>query len=275
MSGIPVKEIHQILSEYDGEVGLYIEDCQTGESFAVNGEKMFPSASTIKVPMLVLLLKDAREGLVDLDAQREIAEENRVGGSGVICALDRRFAPTLRDMAKLMIVLSDNVATNEIMDVIGMERFNQFWKDWGCGSTRLMRKMMDKEAVRAGRNNYISASDAGKILVAIAKNEMVDADVSREAFTIMTGQQLQSRFPLLLPLTGGHGPNGEVAEGKVLVANKTGSMAGSYHDIGIFELPGHRRYVIAMLTNGFARAADATTAMNRVSLAVYNGLAQG
>jgi len=274
MSGIPAKEIHQILSEYDGDIGLYIEDCQTGETFSINGEKAFPSASTIKVPMLVLLLKDARDGLVDLDVQREILEENRVDGSGLIYMLDRRFVPTLRDMAKLMIVLSDNAATNEIMDVIGRERFNQFWKDWGCRSTKLMRKMMDREAIREGRDNYISACDAGRILSAIARDEMIDAEISREAFDIMAAQQLRSRLPLLLPVASGRDLSGEVREGKVLVANKTGSNGGAYHDIGIFELSGHRRYVIAMLTRGFARAADATTAMNRVSLAVYNGLAQ-
>ena len=139
MSAIPVKELYRILAEYDGDVGLYVEDCQTGEVFAVNAEEVFPSASVIKVPMLAVLLKDARDGLVELDTPRNIAEENRVGGSGIICDLYRRFTPTLRDMAKLMIVLSDNVATNEIMDVIGMERFNRFWADWGCSSTKPAR----------------------------------------------------------------------------------------------------------------------------------------
>ena len=274
MSSIAKKEIYQILSECDGDVGLYVEDCQTGEVFTVNAEESFPSASVIKVPMLAVLLKDARDGLVELDTPREIAEENRVGGSGIICDLDRRFTPTLRDMAKLMIVLSDNAATNEIMDVIGMERFNRFWADWGCSATKLMRKMMDQEAIKQGRNNYTSAADMGRMLSAAAKNELIDAEISKEMFDIMAAQKLQTRLPLLLPLTGGYGPDGQVPEGKVLVAHKTGSVSGICHDAGIFELHGHRRYVVAMLTRGFAKASDATTAINRVSLAVYNGFAQ-
>lgn len=272
MHAIPVKDICRVLSEANGTVGLYIEDCKTGETFTVNGETVFPAASTIKVPMLALLYRDAFEGRFDLDAQRTIPDDHLVGGSGLIRHLDRRFTPTVRDLARLMIVLSDNVATNEIMDIIGMDRFNRFWADWGCSCTRLMRKMMDMQAIADGKNNFFTPLDAGRILSAIAKDALISEAVSRECFSVMAGQQLQTRLPHLLPLAGGYGENGEVPKGKVLVAHKTGSNPGYVHDIGIFELPGHHRYVIAMLTGGFEKPSDATVTINKVSLAVYEGL---
>lgn len=274
MRKIPVNNICRILSEANGTVGLYIEDLSSKEIFTVNGETVFPAASTIKVPMLALLYQDAFEGKVDLDAQTEIPDDHLVGGSGLIRHLDRRFKPTVRDLARLMIVLSDNVATNEIMDIIGMERFNRFWVDWGCSSTRLTRKMMDVQAIAAGKNNFFTPADAGRILSAIAKNELISEDVSRACFNLMAGQQLQTRLPLLLPHVNGYGEDGDVPAGKVLISHKTGSNPGYVHDIGIFELPGHHRYVIAMFTGGFANPSDATQLINKVSLAVYEGLAQ-
>jgi len=269
MSNIPAKEISRILSEANGNVGLYIEDCQTGEVFTVNGEKQFPAASTIKVPMLAMLLKDAQDGLIDLDQPREIAEVNRVP-NGVICSLNKGFKPTLRDMAWLMIVVSDNLATNEIIDVIGYDRFNKFWQEWGCGSTKLLRKMM--EAVKEGRNNFTSASDMGKILSAVARGELYNKQIADEMFSIMRDQKLTARLPHLLPTTTVYNANGEVAEGMVMVSHKTGSNPGLVHDVGIFELPGHRRYIVAVYTQDFPTVAEATVFINNISLAVYNGM---
>ena len=68
MKRIPQNEIYRILSGLAGTVGLYVEDCQSGEIFTINPEHVFPSASVIKVPMLALLMRDAQQGLVDLDA---------------------------------------------------------------------------------------------------------------------------------------------------------------------------------------------------------------
>ena len=80
MKRIPQNEIYRILSGLAGTVGLYVEDCQSGEIFTINPEHVFPSASVIKVPMLALLMRDAQQGLVDLDAPRTIDPRNRVAG---------------------------------------------------------------------------------------------------------------------------------------------------------------------------------------------------
>lgn len=272
MSRIPTKEIHRILADLTGTVGLYIEDCQTGETFVINPDYVFPSASVIKIPMLALLLRDAQQGLVDLDAPRQIAENNYVGGTGILSSLSHDYHPSLRDMAKLMIVLSDNTATNEIMDVIGIDRFNQFCKEMGYENITLMRKMMDFEAIKQGRNNYMCAGEAGKLLSIISKGEFVNAEVSQTIFDMMAGQLCRNKLPALLPVVTSYSGVAGIPEGKVLVANKTGDLVGIQHDVAIFQLPDNRRYIISMFTGGLENDLDGINAIAEVALAVYEAM---
>ena len=172
MGKIPQREIYRLLADMKGSVGLYINLLDTDEVFEINPELVYPSASVIKIPMLALLLKDVHEGRVDWRAPHSIAPENMVGGTGILFELDGGYQPTVETLAKLMIVLSDNSATNEIMDIIGMERVNQFCQELGLPHTKLMRKMLDFEAVRQGRNNYMCAGEAGRLLVRIARKNL-------------------------------------------------------------------------------------------------------
>lgn len=143
--------------------------------------------------MLALLMRDAQQGLVDLDAPRTIDPRNRVGGTGILCELGTDYTPSLRDLAKLMIVLSDNIATNEIMDVIGMERFNSFCREMGYQNITLMRKMMDFEAIQQGKNNYMCAGETGRLLSAISRGEFVNPEISQTIFDIMASQQCRNK----------------------------------------------------------------------------------
>lgn len=178
------------------------------------------------------------QGLVDLDAPRTIDPRNRVGGTGILCELGTDYTPSLRDLAKLMIVLSDNIATNEIMDVIGMERFNSFCREMGYQNITLMRKMMDFEAIQQGKNNYMCAGETGRLLSAISRGEFVNPEISQTIFDIMASQQCRNKLPALLPAVASYsGSKSAIPEGQVLVANKTGDLVGIQHDVGIFELP--------------------------------------
>lgn len=273
MKRIPSYEIFRILSDLTGTVGLYVEDCDSGEVFTINPDYVFPSASVIKIPMLALLMRDVQQGLVDFDAPRKIDDRNRVGGTGILCELGHNYTPSLRDMAKLMIVLSDNIATNEIMDVIGIERLNQFCRDMGYEHITLMRKMMDFEAIQQGRNNYMCAGETGKLLSLISKGEFVNAEVSQIIFDMMAAQQCRNKLPALLPTVVSYsGTTDEIPDGKVLVANKTGDLVGIQHDVGILELPDHRRYIISMFTGDLVNDQEGISAIGKVSLAVYNAL---
>ena len=105
MKRIPQNEIYRILSGLAGTVGLYVEDCQSGEIFTINPEHVFPSASVIKVPMLALLMRDAQQGLVDLDAPRTIDPRNRVGGTGILCELGTDYTLSILILRPIIYIM--------------------------------------------------------------------------------------------------------------------------------------------------------------------------
>lgn len=275
MKQIPQQAIYQLLAQLKGTVGLYIHVLDTDEVFQINPGHVFPSASVIKIPMLALLLKDVAEGRVDWEARRAIDPKNRVGGTGILFELDQDYQPSVATLARLMIVLSDNTATNEIMDIIGIERMNQFCRDMGYENITLMRKMLDFEAIKQGRNNYMCAGEAGRLLVEIARGSFVSPEISQRIVDIMEHQQCRNKLPALLPAVPSYAPEEDkknLKPGSLLVANKTGDLFGIQHDVGIFTLPDGRRYVISMFTGDLESDAQGIQTVAQVSRLVYDAL---
>jgi len=135
-----------------------------------------------------------------------------------------------------MITVSDNVATNLIIDRLGMDAI-QCWNDKaGLAETRLERRMMDRAAMSAGRSNSTSAADMETFLCAVAAGTCVSSEASRQMRRTLEAQQIQDRLPRRL----GDG---------VSVANKTGNFADVIHDVGVATCLGGA-LVIAVLTQG-------------------------
>lgn len=246
-----------------------------GLLFAVNAEQVFVSASVIKIPLLALALRDVQQGRLDWNAPREIDPRNRVSGTGILCELSRDYHPSLSEMATLMIVLSDNIATNEIIDMVGMDRFAQFCEEMQLPHTKLMRKMLDFEAIAKGLNNYTSAGDMGRLLVRIAKGEFVNAEVSQTILRIMEHQQCRNKLPAALPTVPNYASEEDkkrMQEGTVLVANKTGELVGLQHDVGVFTLPDGRRYVIAALTADLEDDQQGVQIISQLSRVIYDAM---
>lgn len=275
MKKIPQKQIYEILAGLNGLAGVYVENIGTGEVFEVNPQQVFPCASVIKIPILALFLKDAEEKRLDLYAPRKLSRENLVGGTGIYRELDPYYEPSYYTLAKLMIVMSDNSATNEIIDSIGMERFREFCVEMGYPHTRLMRKMMDFQAIGEGRNNYMCAGEAGRIVSDVAKRRLISPEISETIEDMMNGQQHRNKLPALIPAIPSYASpedHRNIRPGTVLVANKTGDLAGIQHDVGIFTLPDGSRYVIAVFTGGLERDCDGINAIAEISKAVYECL---
>lgn len=275
MGQIPRDEILQLIHTLRGTAGLYIHVLDTGETFELNPMKVYPSASVIKIPMLALLLKDVHDGRIDWNRRVEMNPANKVGGTGVLFELDEDYHPSVETLAKLMIVLSDNTATNEIMDMIGIERMNAFCRQRGYETITLMRKMMDFDAIAQGRNNYMSAGEAGRLLVEIAKGEFVSPEISQTIIQIMEHQQCRNKLPALVPAVPCYAPEQDKKTLKpdtLLVANKTGDLVGIQHDVGVFTLPDGRRYVISIFTGDLQEDAEGIALIARISQLVYEAL---
>ncbi|WP_416182236.1 serine hydrolase [Acidaminococcus timonensis] len=270
---IPTQSIYDILSHLVGTVGVYIKVCKTQETLVINPDRIFPCASVIKIPMLGLLLRDGLKNKVMLDVPHSISEMNYVGGTGILNNLDHQFKPTLRDLGKLMIMMSDNTATNEVMDVIGVERFEEFCQSEGYPNIIWQRKMMDFQAIKEGKNNYMCVGEIGDLLYRISTKSFISPEISECIFNYMCEQKYRNKLPSLIPAVASYsGVVNEIPEGQVLVGNKTGDLVGIQHDVGIFELPNHDKYVIAVFTGNLQKDIDGITAIGKISEVMYDAM---
>src|SRR6266404_7830544 len=138
----------------DGVLGVYVLDLTNGNTISLNADETFPTASTIKIAILAELFRQAQQGKLNLSDSHTLQSSDLVGGSGIAGALTPGVTKlTLRDVAALMISVSDNSMTNVIIDRIGMENVNALLDSLGLTHTRIRRKMMDIKAASDGREN--------------------------------------------------------------------------------------------------------------------------
>lgn len=208
-----------------------------------------PSASLIKVPILMLLLEQVAAGRWPLDHMLSLDAIERVGGTGILNQLPSVRSLQLEELGRLMIVLSDNVATNALIDWLGLEAVTQWCQRTGLPQTRLERRMMDMQARAAGRDNWTSAADACAALLWLLRDGTLPAPLRQLGLQMLADQREQSHFGAALP-----------ANAKL--ANKTGQLHGLRHDAGILSAGG-QSVVLAVLADGFTDP--------RTSMTLYGG----
>ncbi|MCM3764268.1 serine hydrolase [Neobacillus niacini] len=248
-------KIKEELVGFRGRIGLAIEAGDEGIYF--NSDEVFPSASVIKVPILLAGLRQAEEGLVNLDKLTVITE--RVGGSGVLQSLSSLASLTIKDLLTLMITVSDNVATNMVIDLLGIESINQEIERLGLKSTNLKRKMMDFAAIQRGFDNVTCPSDMVKCLKAINEGAFLSGESKKVALTIMHAQQFLDKLPAMMDSE------------RVFIANKTGGLPNVEHDCAIFKYKGETAYA-AVLTDQLEDSYRAKQMISRIGKHIYDYL---
>lgn len=233
----------ELLNPPTGIVALSARHLETGRTWRHNERAVLPSASLIKLPILAAFWEAVEAGRVDPNERVTVTAEAYVEGTGVLKALAPGLQPAWSDLATLMITVSDNAATNLIIDRLAMESIQAWIEKAGLADTRLERRMMDRAAMNAGRGNWTSAADMETLLSAITAGTCVSGVASREMRRALEVQQIQDRLPRRL----GDG---------VRVANKTGNFTDVIHDAGIVTCPGET-LVIAVLTQGVRPAWSA------------------
>jgi beta-lactamase class A len=162
------QRLNDIASHVDGVVGYQVLDLTSGERIGRLEEAVFPTASTIKLAIVYELFKRVEEGSVDLNQTIVLDRAKAVGGSGVLHELG---TPTLsiRDYATLMVVLSDNTATNVLIDRLGMDNVTKRMAGLGLANTKLRRKMIDIDAAKRGDENVSTPKEIVDLLAAMSR----------------------------------------------------------------------------------------------------------
>ncbi len=232
-----IEEVAAELLAQGGRIGVAVRAVRQGWALDLNASERFPSASVIKIAILVELMAQVAEGRLSLNSTVALRDEAKVPGSGVLTMLSPGGSYSLLDLAHLMMNVSDNTASNMLIDQVGCDAVNERLAGLGLRLTRLERKFYDFEARDRGRDNWATAGELADLLVGIERRTVVSASACETMLAVMRKQQFTSRIPALLPP-------------ETPVANKTGSLSSACHDIGIIYSPAGP-LVVAVLTADF------------------------
>jgi len=229
--------LEEASARYEGVMGIAVKDLTTGEVILINGDEVFPVASTIKVPILIEFFRRVEAKTLDPTTPVKYEESHKAGGSGVIKTLTSgAVTMPLIDYATLMINVSDNSSTNYFIDLLGMEKINEVCARMGLKTTRLTRKMMDLEAFKAGKDSFTMPRE----MVAMFEELYTPSILS----PFVCGETLKM---LKKPKEGiVQGVIRNAVPDSVEVADKSGWVGGATLDAGIVYQTRHP-YVVALL----------------------------
>ena len=243
------------LAQYEGDYSVYFYDLRTGAEYTAN-EKVMPSASMIKMFILGKAYQEMAAGKLSESESIVLKDRDIVGGSGNIQWLNPGTQLSVKYLLRHMIIESDNVATNLLIDRLGMENLNRYMVQQGYQHSKLQRKMMDYEAREQGRENYTTVTDLGVIFRRLYTHQCVNSEADEKMLATLKDQTEDDRILAGLPAG-------------TVVAHKTGDLEGIYNDGGIVYGP-RGAYVLVVLSD----QADAHASENiaEISRAIYGCL---
>ena len=247
--------IHDVDQRLDGVMGAAIEDLSTGEQSFLRENEVFAQASSIKIAVLAELYLQAQQGKLKLADLYTVQSSDLVADSDIMGGLTPGVTRvTLRDLATMMVAVSDNSATNVLIDHIGMENVNAMLDSMGLAHTRLRRKMMDLEAARQGRENISTPREMMILLESIYRGKLLNKESTADFFKVLSTNK-DSWIPRDLPAG-------------LKIANKPGALEGVRNDSGIVFVEG-RPYVICVMTAFLENERDGEEAITKVSQAAW------
>ncbi|MGA7695061.1 MAG: serine hydrolase, partial [Candidatus Sulfotelmatobacter sp.] len=229
-----------------------IEDLKTGDQFFLHENEVFAQASSIKIAVLADLYLQAQQGKLKLADFYTVQASDLVPDSDIMGGLTPGVTRlTLRDLATMMVAVSDNSATNVLIDRVGMENVNAMLDSLGLAHTLLRRKMMDLDAAKQGRENVSTPREMMTLLESIYRGKLLNKASADDFFKVLSTNK-DSWIPRDLPAG-------------VKIANKPGALEGVRNDSGIVFVEG-RPYVICVMTAFLSNERDGEQAISKISL---------
>ncbi|MEP6693990.1 MAG: serine hydrolase [Chloroflexota bacterium] len=215
-----------------GVTGVVVREVGGATLFSQRADEVFPAASVIKIPLVMALYADAAEGRLSLEERSPVGAT--VGGTGILGDLKDVRDVSLRDLAMLTIALSDNTATNRLIDRLGVARVDERMAEWGCVRTKLARGMFDWDAQKRGLENVAAPAEIAALLERLVCGDLVDGPTSDAVIALLERCQDDAMLRRYLAKGG-------------RVANKTGTLAATRNDAAILFGPSKTVVVAAFM----------------------------
>src|SRR5260370_5728906 len=184
------EELHGVDRQLDGVLALAVKDLTSGEEFFIHPDEGMPQASSIKIAVLAELYLQAQQGKLKLTDEYTVRKEDLVDGSDIMQGLSPGVTRlTLRDLATMMIAVSDNSATNVLIERVGLDNVNAMLAGMGLHTTRLRRKMMDLKAASEGRENVSTPREVMALLADLHGGKPLHKELTADFFHMLITQQ--------------------------------------------------------------------------------------
>lgn len=293
--------IDGIITDADIHAGVALWHIESDRQLHVNGDESFPMASTFKIPILAAACNQLAAGDISLDSRVPLRDEDKSLGSGILPYFEGGLQPTVRDLLTLMIIISDNTATDMTVDLLGgasaIEGYmhelglTDIYFKWNC--KELLKYLFPEDVVelpledliawsarndvlrdglafsKGPENNVSTANAMNKLLHTMFCGELFDSEIRDTAFAILYKQQFNVRMSRFFPLGA-------------KVAHKTGTIGGIRNDSGIIKIAEENHVILTVFTEWdeaavwdkpaahHQRVFEVETAMGQIGLAVYD-----
>jgi beta-lactamase class A len=264
------ERIHEIGREASlSAVAVATHDYESGQSFEIDSDRWFHAASVIKVAILLALLKNADENALHLDDPLHVRNRFVSLADGSIFRIDRerdgdaechrRIGRTmhLSELARAMIVRSSNLATNLLLDLLGVANIRRVLSEAGISGVRVVRGVEDEAAFKRGIINEMTPTGARQLFRIICEEGFLREDTRKLMREILMGQEFNSMIPARLP-------------GGVKVAHKTGEISTHSHDAGIVYPPDRKPYVVSIFTESDPAVDHRAKAVAKISAEIHS-----
>jgi beta-lactamase class A len=229
------RALDTIVANAGAEVALAATNVSTGEEIGRDADRSMSTASVFKLPLLVEVFRQAEEGSLDLDDRIEFRADQVVMGSGILRDFRPGLRPTVYDLAMMMTIVSDNSATNMLLDLVGgYDRVNATMRDLGLPSITLKRRIQRGEITTNRSLSEATPRDLMRLMVMLSRQELISPAVSRAMRDILGRQRYLEQAPRYIAYRRDAGDDG--TSQPIHIYNKTGMMSGMRADTGLIAV---------------------------------------
>ena len=230
------EQVKSLIAPFKGNVSLYAKNLDTGETYALNGDERVRTASTIKIAVMIEAFARVAEGKAKWTDEVVLTKEKKVSGSGILAELSDNLHLTLRDAVNLMMILSDNTATNLVLDVLTTDAVNARMESLGFKQIKINRKVMSGGESVAGKDpenkkyglGFATPHEMVLVMEKLERGEIINAVVSREMLDLMKEEQARfaiGRSQWDLPMASKYGALDKLRSAVGIIYAKKGKIA--------------------------------------------------